>query len=159
MDKLEKKDPMNDVDNPFKVFFPQMYDFTFLWKDSERWFVLKYYWCSQKIKNKNHPPQLLFNQKLWLSFGFPKDKYNTLFYVFKKSIKHTNKFCPKHANWTAVLNVHTVHTHSMITERVCVCVCVCVREGVHSMHIEYCCSVGSFGANVFFFFTFVFLNT
>ncbi len=29
MDKLEKKDPMNDVDNPFKVFFPSILWFHF----------------------------------------------------------------------------------------------------------------------------------
>ncbi len=45
-----------------------------------------------------------------------------------------------------------LYTHTVWLQNVCVCVCVCVREGVHSMHIEYCCSVGSFGANVFFFF-------
>ncbi len=49
-------------------------------------------------------------------------------------MKNTKEFGPKHASWTAVLNVHTELVLSMYVKLcVCVCVCVfvCVREITH----------------------------
>ncbi len=65
--------------------------------------------------------QLLCNQKIYLSFGFPKDIHPNKINCFIYCPIHY----PKHANWPAVLNVHTVHTHSRITKLV-LSVCVCV---------------------------------